>query len=206
MLLYGHQRPQLRPTCHSHESVRAIHVCKLSRLRDRSWVIETRNGGDGRAPGEAQELRPVRRSTIGSTEARRVVEAWWASGLTLSEYARRRGIRARRLSRWAARLDVAAEAAARRFHRVRLMPSVAEHEDRADRSSSPSARSAACECLPDSERWTCADPIDYAADGTPPGIEIVSPIGVRMDDIYGAFDRLGLPRSEPAELSPLRAA
>jgi uncharacterized protein YuzE len=48
--------------------------------------------------------------------------------------------------------------------------------------------------------------IDYAADGTPLGIEIVSPTDVRMDDIYTAFDRLGLTRPEPAELSPLRAA
>ena len=48
--------------------------------------------------------------------------------------------------------------------------------------------------------------IDYAVDGTPLGIEIVSPSDVRMDDIYAAFDRLGLTRPEPADLSPLRAA
>ena len=48
--------------------------------------------------------------------------------------------------------------------------------------------------------------IDYAADGHPIGIEIVSPGHVSLDDINRAFDHLGLPRPEPRELDPLRAA
>jgi uncharacterized protein YuzE len=48
--------------------------------------------------------------------------------------------------------------------------------------------------------------IDCTADGAPLGIEIVSPSDVSMDDIYAAFDRLGLTRPEPADLAPLRAA
>jgi hypothetical protein len=48
--------------------------------------------------------------------------------------------------------------------------------------------------------------IDFAADGTPLGIEIVSPGDVSLDEIHAAFDRLGLTRPEPADLSPLQAA
>ncbi len=48
--------------------------------------------------------------------------------------------------------------------------------------------------------------IDYAADGTPLGIEIVSPGFVTLDEIHAVFDRLGLGRPEPSELAPLRAA
>lgn len=48
--------------------------------------------------------------------------------------------------------------------------------------------------------------IDYAADGTPIGIEIVSPGYVSVEEILGVFDRLGLGRPSPAELAPLRAA
>ena len=48
--------------------------------------------------------------------------------------------------------------------------------------------------------------IDYAADGTPLGIEIVSPGFVTLDEIHAVFDRLGLGRPEPLELAPLRAA
>lgn len=48
--------------------------------------------------------------------------------------------------------------------------------------------------------------IDFAADGTPLGIEIVSPGDVTVEEIHAAFDRLGLTRPEPADLSPLRAA
>jgi hypothetical protein len=48
--------------------------------------------------------------------------------------------------------------------------------------------------------------IDYAADGTPLGIEIVSPGEVAMDEILGVFDRLGLGRPAASELAPLRAA
>jgi uncharacterized protein YuzE len=44
--------------------------------------------------------------------------------------------------------------------------------------------------------------IDYAADGTPLGIEIVSPGFVSDEDINAVFDRLGLGRPAPAELAP----
>ena len=48
--------------------------------------------------------------------------------------------------------------------------------------------------------------IDYAQDGTPLGIEIVSPGIVSIDEIQRCFDRLGLGRLEAAELEPLKAA
>jgi uncharacterized protein YuzE len=48
--------------------------------------------------------------------------------------------------------------------------------------------------------------VDYAADGTPLGIEIVTPEAVSLEQIYRVFDDLGLGRPEPAELAPLRAA
>ena len=48
--------------------------------------------------------------------------------------------------------------------------------------------------------------IDYAKDGTPIGIEIVSPGYVSIDEIQRVFDRLGLGRPEPTELEPLKAA
>ena len=48
--------------------------------------------------------------------------------------------------------------------------------------------------------------IDYAADGSPLGIEIVSPGYVSDDEIITVFDRLGLDRPTAAELAPLRAA
>lgn len=48
--------------------------------------------------------------------------------------------------------------------------------------------------------------IDYAADGRPLGIEIVSPGTVSEAEILSVFDRLGLRRPAAAELAPLRAA
>ena len=48
--------------------------------------------------------------------------------------------------------------------------------------------------------------IDYAKDGTPLGIEVVSPGYVSIEEIQGVFDRLGLGRPAPAELAPLKAA
>ena len=48
--------------------------------------------------------------------------------------------------------------------------------------------------------------IDYAQDGTPLGIEIVSPGIVSIDEIQSVFDRLGLGRPERVELEPLNAA
>ena len=48
--------------------------------------------------------------------------------------------------------------------------------------------------------------VDYAPDGSPIGIEIVSPGYVSLDDIYALFDKLGLTRPDPSELAPLKAA
>jgi len=48
--------------------------------------------------------------------------------------------------------------------------------------------------------------IDYAADGSPLGIEIVSPGYVTEEEIHAAFDRLGIERPSSEELAPLRAA
>lgn len=48
--------------------------------------------------------------------------------------------------------------------------------------------------------------IDYGKDGTPLGIEIVSPGYVSIEEIQDVFDRLGLGRPARAELAPLRAA
>ncbi len=48
--------------------------------------------------------------------------------------------------------------------------------------------------------------IDYTQDGTPLGIEIVSPEIVSIDEIQRVFDRLGLSRPEPIELEPIKAA
>jgi uncharacterized protein YuzE len=48
--------------------------------------------------------------------------------------------------------------------------------------------------------------IDYGADGSPLGIEIVSPGYVTEDEIITAFDRLGIARPSSADLAPLRAA
>jgi uncharacterized protein YuzE len=48
--------------------------------------------------------------------------------------------------------------------------------------------------------------IDYAADESALGIEIVSPGHVSLDQINQAFDRIGLDRPEPRDLEPLRAA
>ena len=48
--------------------------------------------------------------------------------------------------------------------------------------------------------------IDYSADGTPLGIEVVSPGHVTLEEINQAFDRIGLQRPEPRDLEPLKAA
>lgn len=48
--------------------------------------------------------------------------------------------------------------------------------------------------------------IDYAEDGTPLGIEIVSPGHVTIDEILGVFDTLGIGRPDLSELAPLQAA
>lgn len=48
-------------------------------------------------------------------EARVALDRWRASGLTLAEYCRRRGLRAKRLSRWRQRLGCEAEGEADGF-------------------------------------------------------------------------------------------
>ena len=48
--------------------------------------------------------------------------------------------------------------------------------------------------------------VDYAQDGTPLGIEVVSPGTVSIDEIQHVFDRLDLGKIEPVELEPLKAA
>lgn len=48
--------------------------------------------------------------------------------------------------------------------------------------------------------------IDYAEDGTPIGIEVVSPGYVTVDEIMAVFDKLGLRRPDPEELAPVQAA
>ena len=48
--------------------------------------------------------------------------------------------------------------------------------------------------------------VDYAEDGRPLGIEIVTPEAVPMEEILRVFDKLGLGRPAQAELAPLRAA
>ncbi len=48
--------------------------------------------------------------------------------------------------------------------------------------------------------------VDYGPDGSPLGIEIVSPGHVTLAEINGVFDKLGLNRPAASELVPLRAA
>ena len=48
--------------------------------------------------------------------------------------------------------------------------------------------------------------VDYAADGRPIGIEIVTPEAVTVDEVNAVFDRLGLGRPSPIDLAPLQAA
>ena len=48
--------------------------------------------------------------------------------------------------------------------------------------------------------------IDYSEDGSPFGIEIVSPGYVTVEEIHAAFRKLGLNPPSAAELAPLRAA
>lgn len=48
--------------------------------------------------------------------------------------------------------------------------------------------------------------VDYQADGIPIGLEITAPMKVTLDQINEVLDRLNLPRLEPQELTPLKAA
>lgn len=48
--------------------------------------------------------------------------------------------------------------------------------------------------------------IDYAEDGTPLGIEVVSPGSVSKEEVAAAFGRLGMELPSAVELAPLLAA
>lgn len=48
--------------------------------------------------------------------------------------------------------------------------------------------------------------IDYAADGTPIGIEVISPGFVTDEEIRAVFERLGIEPPPADDLAPLRAA
>ena len=48
--------------------------------------------------------------------------------------------------------------------------------------------------------------VDYGKDGTPLGIEIVSPDLTSIEEILRVFDRLGMGRIAAEELAPLSAA
>jgi uncharacterized protein YuzE len=47
--------------------------------------------------------------------------------------------------------------------------------------------------------------VDYAADGSPMGIEVLS-LRQSSDDLYAVFDHLGLNRPDPRELVPILEA
>ena len=67
------------------------------------------------------EAQAAKRRYWREADARAVVEAWRRSGKGLSEFARERGLHARRLARWAARLEAAARSGDVAFHPVRLV-------------------------------------------------------------------------------------
>jgi len=48
--------------------------------------------------------------------------------------------------------------------------------------------------------------VDFAADGLPLGLEILSPGTVTVERVWAVFDHLGLERPPASELSPLPAA
>jgi hypothetical protein len=48
--------------------------------------------------------------------------------------------------------------------------------------------------------------VDYAADGSPLGLEILSPATVTIERVWAVFDELGLDPPPASELSPLPAA
>jgi uncharacterized protein YuzE len=48
--------------------------------------------------------------------------------------------------------------------------------------------------------------VDYAADGSAIGVEILSPATVTVQQVWQVFDQLGLERPPASELSPLSAA
>jgi uncharacterized protein YuzE len=48
--------------------------------------------------------------------------------------------------------------------------------------------------------------VDFAEDGQPIGVEIVSPVATSVDEILSVFDTLGVGPPELSELAPLVAA
>lgn len=48
--------------------------------------------------------------------------------------------------------------------------------------------------------------VDFAEDGRPLGIEVITPEAVSIEEIFHVFDRLGLVRPAESELEPLQAA
>lgn len=48
--------------------------------------------------------------------------------------------------------------------------------------------------------------VDYAEDGRPLGIEVITPEAVALEEILEVFDMLGLGRPPESELEPLQAA
>lgn len=69
----------------------------------------------------ARASRNGKRRHWREADARAELEAWRRSGKRLTEYARERGVRPQRLSRWAARLKARAGQADVPFHPVKLV-------------------------------------------------------------------------------------
>ena len=76
--------------------------------------------------------RIARRQYWREADARAVVEAWRRSGKRLTEFARERGIQARRLRRWAARLEPTRQNGKVTFHPVRIIDASAGSAQRSD--------------------------------------------------------------------------
>jgi hypothetical protein len=85
-------------------------------------------------PGDSGTgLRGIaRRRYWREADARAVVEAWRRSGKRLAEFARERGIQARRLRRWAARLEATRQNGQVTFHPVRIIDASAGSAQRSD--------------------------------------------------------------------------
>jgi hypothetical protein len=76
--------------------------------------------------------RPDGRSYWREADARRMIEAWQSSGLSLKEFSRQHGIQSRRLARWSHRLGLTASPERPQFHPVHLItaqPIAASGED-----------------------------------------------------------------------------
>jgi transposase len=71
---------------------------------------------------DAGQARTAKRRHWREADARAMLAAWRQSGKGLAEFARERGVHARRLARWAARLEAApGNGAVVQFHPVRLV-------------------------------------------------------------------------------------